>query len=235
MKYSAISAVPLAVLAAYQANAQVTVYTGIPSRTATADPAEATVDYAGLVSLALTPILDSTSNLDVPPYDHAQIESVLMKTRLFTHQPAYDPLTLEPPAPPETPVTSYGLTVPSTEDALIAAGRQLSIQQKGSFLGFSIELSVAPSISEFPSSIRRPERPYTVLHTPLLSCFTDHDGSCCTRFATQLDNTRTVSKSPSSITWPTSEIEPDTVPWSGSEETRKNLRRCIRKGRTMGR
>ncbi|KAG7535920.1 hypothetical protein FFLO_03591 [Filobasidium floriforme] len=108
MKYSAISAVPLAVLAAYQANAQVTVYTGIPSRTATADPAEATVDYAGL--------------------------------------PAYDPLTLEPPAPPETPVTSYGLTVPSTEDALIAAGRQLSIQQKGSFLGFSIELSVAPSI-----------------------------------------------------------------------------------------
>jgi hypothetical protein len=53
MKYSAISAVPLAVLAAYQANAQVTVYTGIPSRTATADPAEATVDYAGLVSLTL--------------------------------------------------------------------------------------------------------------------------------------------------------------------------------------
>ena len=54
MKYSAISAVPLAVLAAYQANAQVTVYTGIPSRTATADPAEATVNYAGLVSLTFS-------------------------------------------------------------------------------------------------------------------------------------------------------------------------------------
>lgn len=63
MKYSAISAVPLAVLAAYQANAQVTVYTGIPSRTATADPAEATVDYAGLVSLTFD--LDLKTPFDV--------------------------------------------------------------------------------------------------------------------------------------------------------------------------
>jgi hypothetical protein len=45
-------------------------------------------------------------------------------------------------------VTSFGLTIPATEDALIATDRKLSVRQKGSFLGFSIELSVAPSISE---------------------------------------------------------------------------------------
>jgi orotate phosphoribosyltransferase-like protein len=54
MKYSAISAVPLAVLVAYQANAQVTVYTGVPSRTNSAAAAEETLNYDGLVSLTLT-------------------------------------------------------------------------------------------------------------------------------------------------------------------------------------
>jgi len=51
MKYSIISTVPLAVLAAYQANAQVTVYTGVPATpTDSAAAAGQTVDYAGLVS-----------------------------------------------------------------------------------------------------------------------------------------------------------------------------------------
>jgi len=47
------------------------------------------------------------------------------------------------------PVTSFDLTIPANEQALTDSNRTLSVKQKGSFLGFSIELSVAPSISEW--------------------------------------------------------------------------------------
>lgn len=50
MKYSAISALPLALLAASQASGQVTVYTGLPTTTDSAAAAEQTLNYAGLVS-----------------------------------------------------------------------------------------------------------------------------------------------------------------------------------------
>ncbi|WVQ82507.1 hypothetical protein IAT38_004636 [Cryptococcus sp. DSM 104549] len=64
----------------------------------------------------------------------------------YTGLPAYDPTRLTAPSPPENPVTSYTLSLPATGDAVLAAGGALSIPQKGNFLGFSIELSVATSI-----------------------------------------------------------------------------------------
>jgi hypothetical protein len=61
----------------------------------------------------------------------------------YTGLPAYDPTVLTPPAAPSPPVTSGSVAVPSNSAALAAQGLYLSIPQKGNFLGFSIELSVA--------------------------------------------------------------------------------------------
>ena len=137
MKYSIISAVPFALLALApaQVQAQVTVYTGIRTTTASAASASST-DYSGLVSRPQTSLLMITSNsylnINDPP--------------VASSQPAYDPTTLESPAPPETPVTSYGLSVPANEQALTDRNLTLSVTQKGNFLGLSIELSVANTI-----------------------------------------------------------------------------------------
>ncbi|WVR06098.1 hypothetical protein IAU60_003126 [Kwoniella sp. DSM 27419] len=64
----------------------------------------------------------------------------------YTGLAAYDPTRLTPPSPPESPVTSFSLNVPNTPEAVAAANLQLSIPQKGNFLGFSVELSVANTI-----------------------------------------------------------------------------------------
>ncbi|WWD17633.1 hypothetical protein CI109_102074 [Kwoniella shandongensis] len=64
----------------------------------------------------------------------------------YTGLAAYDPLTLVPPAPPGTPVTTLNLALPPDSQSVFDSGKQLSIEQKGNFLGFSIELSVANSL-----------------------------------------------------------------------------------------
>ncbi|WVF70633.1 hypothetical protein IAT40_005426 [Kwoniella sp. CBS 6097] len=64
----------------------------------------------------------------------------------YTGLAAYDPTVLTPPPAPETPVTSFSLSVPANSQAVFDAGLQLSIGQKGNFLGFSVELSVANTI-----------------------------------------------------------------------------------------
>ncbi|WWC99951.1 hypothetical protein V866_006860 [Kwoniella sp. B9012] len=64
----------------------------------------------------------------------------------YTGLAAYDPTVLTPPTPPETPVTSYTLTLPSNGQAVLDQGLSLSIAQKGNFLGFSVELSIANSL-----------------------------------------------------------------------------------------
>lgn len=56
---------------------------------------------------------------------------------VYTGLPAYDPLRLEPPAPPMEPVKQVGINIPLDPND---AGYRLSKQQKGNFLGFSIEL-----------------------------------------------------------------------------------------------
>lgn len=56
---------------------------------------------------------------------------------VYTGLPAYDPTRLEPPAPPEEAVKQLAINIPLDPNA---AGYRLSKQQKGNFLGFSIEL-----------------------------------------------------------------------------------------------
>lgn len=56
---------------------------------------------------------------------------------------AYDPTTLTPPAPPSPAVTAIGVSLQQSPASAMAAGLMVSIPQKGNFLGFSIELSVA--------------------------------------------------------------------------------------------
>lgn len=55
----------------------------------------------------------------------------------YSGLPTYDPLRLEPPPPPTEAVTQVLVNVPVDP---VGVGYQLSKQQKGNFLGFSIEL-----------------------------------------------------------------------------------------------
>ena len=64
----------------------------------------------------------------------------------YTGAAAYDPTTLTPPDAPQPPVTSYTLAMPLNQAAVEAQNLWLSKEQKGNFLGFSIELSVENTI-----------------------------------------------------------------------------------------
>jgi hypothetical protein len=64
----------------------------------------------------------------------------------WTGLPAYDPTVLTPPAPLSPPIINAGISLPANGAALTAANLSLSIEQKGNFLGFSIELSVADTL-----------------------------------------------------------------------------------------
>lgn len=72
--------------------------------------------------------------------------SSLAAGQTYTGLPAYDPTRLTPPAPPSPAVTSLSLSIPSDGAGVASEGLSLSIPQKGNFLGFSIELSVATSL-----------------------------------------------------------------------------------------
>ena len=64
----------------------------------------------------------------------------------YTGAAAYDPRVLTPPAPPSPPITT-------TFPVQLSAGGMpnLSIPLSGSFMGFSIEMSVAQQISTYPT------------------------------------------------------------------------------------
>lgn len=53
---------------------------------------------------------------------------------------------LIPPNAPSPPKTGMWLTIPPNADALVATGQELSVKQRGNFLGFSVELSVASDV-----------------------------------------------------------------------------------------
>lgn len=63
----------------------------------------------------------------------------------YTGLGAYDPTTLIPPAIPSAS-TAATLTLPTSVAAAQAQNQQVGIPQRGNFLGFSIELSVADVI-----------------------------------------------------------------------------------------
>lgn len=63
----------------------------------------------------------------------------------YTGSAAYDPRTLIPPTPPTDPPVNTNFAVQLVNGDI----PNLSIPQKGSFLGFSIELSVSNHIREF--------------------------------------------------------------------------------------
>jgi hypothetical protein len=73
----------------------------------------------------------------------------------YTGLAAYDPTVLDPPAPPSPPITSYTISIPPDAVSLQNDGYLLSIPQKGNFLGFSIELSVADVVmGKTPSTLK---------------------------------------------------------------------------------
>lgn len=75
----------------------------------------------------------------------------------WTGLPVYDPLQLIPPAPPSPAVTAVNIPIPPNSAALHASNLSLSIPQKGNFLGFSVELSVADSIMGASGDHLKPE------------------------------------------------------------------------------
>ncbi len=62
---------------------------------------------------------------------------------MYTGADAYNPTRLSPPAPPTPPTTQVTVGIPISPNT---QGYPLSIPQKGNFLGFSIELSIATSL-----------------------------------------------------------------------------------------
>ena len=64
----------------------------------------------------------------------------------YTGLGAYDPTTLTPPPPPNPAITGVSLNVPNSPAAAMSSNFSVSIPQRGNFLGFSIELSVADVI-----------------------------------------------------------------------------------------
>ncbi|OBZ74675.1 hypothetical protein A0H81_05580 [Grifola frondosa] len=67
---------------------------------------------------------------------------------IYTGLKAYDPTVLNPPPLPNPlPATEFGIQLASNANNV--AG--LSIPLSGAFFGFSIEMSVANQVSEYPS------------------------------------------------------------------------------------
>jgi hypothetical protein len=83
------------------------------------------------------------------PLEHASRASATATTTglavNYTGTAAYDPTVLHPPALPN-PMPSLQYTVWMLEDT--AAVANLSIPQRGSFMGFSIEFSVVNQVCE---------------------------------------------------------------------------------------
>jgi hypothetical protein len=83
----------------------------------------------------------------------------------WTGLPMYDPLQLDPPAPPEQAIGNVPIVIPPNSAALAAGvqgegdgtGLYLSIPQRGNFLGFSVELSVADSLMGSTADNVKPE------------------------------------------------------------------------------
>ena len=102
-----------------------------------------------LLTIALAPLLASaqltlyTSRADTPT---PTSEDPSAPSASYTGLGAYDPLRLDPPAPPQPPINSYTLSLPGTASSAVNQGLALSIPQHGNFLGFSIELSVANNL-----------------------------------------------------------------------------------------
>lgn len=96
----------------------------------------------GLLSLLL--VLGQGASAAVTLYngdqfaaETASVTTTSGASPMYTGLPAYDPMRLEPPAPPLEPVKQVGINIPLDPNG---AGYRLSKQQKGNFLGFSIEL-----------------------------------------------------------------------------------------------
>lgn len=72
--------------------------------------------------------------------------SALAAGQTYAGLPAYDPTYLTAPSPPSPPLTSTTVQLPANGQAVWDGGFQLSVAQRGNFLGFSVELSVASSL-----------------------------------------------------------------------------------------
>ena len=111
-------------------------------------PAAANVTIYGLFGqTTVDPTATGSANVDgvaVP----TTTTFITARPAVYTGLEAYNDIYIAPPAiPSPAPPTTFALGVPT--DATLLGG--LSIQQQGTFLGFSIEMSVANQLSEsFP-------------------------------------------------------------------------------------
>jgi hypothetical protein len=94
-------------------------------------------------------ILSSLVNASVTVYHQVPFADSSVTTTAasanHTSAPAYDSTVLTPPPVPAGLTTQFGIQLSSSS----AAVQGLSIPQKGSFMGFSIEFTVVNQICEF--------------------------------------------------------------------------------------
>lgn len=114
-----------------------------------------------LTTLLLALILLHLTSAQVTVYTGIQTPTTTVTSRAadatWTGLPVYDPLQLVPPPPPSPAVTAVNIPLPPNPAALIASNLSLSIPQKGNFLGFSVELSVADTLMGPSGDHLRPE------------------------------------------------------------------------------
>ncbi|ORX37451.1 hypothetical protein BD324DRAFT_451328 [Kockovaella imperatae] len=110
-----------------------------------------------VTALSLLPSVAAQASITVYNTVGTVTQATLAPSATYTGLPAYDPTMLTPPDAPQPPVDAVSVNVPGTADAVQAAGMLLSKEQMGNFVGFSIELSVAPSLFGSYSGILKPE------------------------------------------------------------------------------
>ncbi|WVQ76983.1 hypothetical protein IAR50_006662 [Cryptococcus sp. DSM 104548] len=99
-----------------------------------------------LLSLLALPVTLADAVTLYTGSDVTATTSSLAAGETYTGAAAYDPTRLTAPSPPSAAVTSITMSIPSNGAGVAAEGLSLSIPQKGNFLGFSIEMSVATSL-----------------------------------------------------------------------------------------
>lgn len=116
------------------------------------------MDYRGallLLALTLHPCTASVTVYYQPAQSQLMVQAAMATLTApgshYTGLPAYNPVILQPPAPPGPSAlpTQFGIALQS------AVPPAASIPLNGSFMGFSVEMSVANQVCEYPKLYHR--------------------------------------------------------------------------------
>ena len=97
-----------------------------------------------LLFLSINHAVNAVTVYGQTPLGMTQTSSAVGDAGPTPTSPAYDKTVLIPPEPPQPPTTGFGLEL----QPQAASVPNLSIQQSGAFLGFSIEMSVVNQVRE---------------------------------------------------------------------------------------